>query len=284
MVFKPSPSQLITDTLVFPESPRWRHGLLWISDVHDYALKAIAEDGAVVHRHEVPGRPAGSGFVPDGTLLLATALDRRLLTRSAAGVLTPVADLSDLVTGLVNDLVVGADGRAWVGDTGFDLMTGSPRPGRILTFTLDEGPRVAAEGVEFPNGMVLSPDGRELIVNESTADRTSVFSVAPDGTLLRDRTLAEFGPMPDGLCLDTDGAVWVPLLRGGRFVRVSRDGRLLDEVDAAGRMPVSCTFGGPDREWLYLCSAETTMAELRQGRSRGFVHRIPAPAPGAGRP
>jgi sugar lactone lactonase YvrE len=276
--------QLINDALVFPESPRWRDGLLWISDVHAYALRALDDTGRVVHSRDVPGRPAGSGFLPDGSLLLATALDRRLSVHRWDCSPTPVADLSALATGLLNDMVVGPTGRAWVGDTGFNLMTETPRPGRILTFTLDEGPRVATEGVEFPNGMALTPDGRELIVNESTAGRTSVFSVADDGTLTRDRTLAEPGPMPDGLCLDADGAVWVPLLQGGRFVRISRNGRLLDEVDAEGRMPVSCTFGGPDREWLYLCSADSTMAELKEGRSRGLVHKLRAPAPGAGHP
>lgn len=276
--------QLVTDSVVFPESPRWREGLLWISDVHAYALRAVAEDGQVVHSQPVPGRPAGSGFLPDGRLLLATALDHRLSVRAENGLLTPVADLSELATGLLNDMVVSPAGRAWVGDTGFNLMTESLRPGRILTFTLEEGPRVAAEGVEFPNGMALTPDGGELIVNESTAGRTSVFGVADDGTLTRRRTLAEPGPMPDGLCLDAEGAVWVPLLQGGRFVRISRAGEVLDEVETGGPMPVSCTFGGPDREWLYLCSADSTMAELKEGRSRGLIHRLLAPAPGAGSP
>jgi sugar lactone lactonase YvrE len=284
MTVKNPVPELVTDAVVFPESPRWRDGLLWISDVHAYALRAVGEDGVVRHSQEVPGRPAGSGFLPDGTLLLATALDQRLSARATNGTLTPVADLSALTTGLLNDMVVGPTGRAWVGDTGFNLMTESPRPGRILTFTLDEGPCVAAEGVEFPNGMVLTPDGRELIVNESTAGRTSVFSVADDGTLTRNRTFAEVGPMPDGLGLDAEGAVWVPLLRGGRFVRVSPAGEVVDEVDTGGPMPVSCTFGGPDREWLYLCSADSTMAELKEGRSRGLIHRLLAPAPGVGLP
>lgn len=278
----PAP-RLLTDGLVFPESPRWRDGRLWISDVHGYALVTVGDDGSVRTLCQVPGRPAGSGFLPDGRLLLATALDRVLSVWDGTA-LEPVADLGSLTSGLLNDMVVDAAGRAWIGDTGFDLMTEQPRPGRIITFSLDDGPRIAAENVMFPNGMALGPDGRELIVNESVAGRTSVFSVAADGSLRRARTLVDIGSMPDGMCLDAEGAVWVPLLRGGRFVRVSAAGDVLDSVDAEGRLPVSCALGGPDRRWLYLCSADSTMADLAQGRSRGFVHRLTAPAPGAGLP
>jgi sugar lactone lactonase YvrE len=284
MMDTPPAPRLLTDSLVFPESPRWRDGRLWISDVHGYALVTVGDDGGgVTHLSQVPGRPAGSGFLPDGRLLLATALDRKLSVWDGHR-LRPVADLTGLTTGLLNDMVVGPEGRAWVGDTGFDLMKGSPRPGRVITFTLDEGPRIAAEGVMFPNGMALTPDGGELIVNESVAGRTSVFAVAGDGLLTRERTLAEPGPMPDGMCLDAEGAVWVPLLRGGRFVRLSAAGEVLAEIDAEGRLPVSSALGGPGRRWLYLCSAEATMESLAEGRSRGFVHRVLAPAPGAGTP
>ncbi|MEU6602955.1 SMP-30/gluconolactonase/LRE family protein [Streptomyces flaveolus] len=283
MTTHPHTPQLLTDGLVFPESPRWRDGKLWISDVHGYALVTLADDGSVQKLREVPGRPAGSGFLPDGRLLLATGLDRRLSVWDGVD-LEPVADLTGLTSGPLNDMVVDAAGRAWIGDTGFNLMTESPRAGRIITFTLDDGPRIAAEDVMFPNGMTLTPDGGELLVNESTAGRTSVFAVAADGSLNRARTLVELGPMPDGLCLDAEGAVWIPLLRGGRFVRVSPTGDILDSIDTEGRLAVSCALGGPDRRWLYLCSADSTMADLARGRSRGFVHRLPAPAPGAGLP
>lgn len=275
--------ELLTDELVFPESPRWRDGRLWISDVHDYALKAVDDDGRVTRLADIPGRPSGSGFLPDGRLLLATALDRRLSVWDGRR-LVPVADLSRLVGGLLNDMAVGPDGRAWVGDTGFDLATQEPRPGRIITFRLGEQARVAAEDVAFPNGMVLAPGGGELLVNESVAGRTAVFAVAGNGDLERSRILAEPGAMPDGLCLDVDGAVWVPLLREGRFVRISAGGEVLEEIDAGGRLAVSCTFGGPEREVLYLCSVEGVFAELPLGRSRGFVHRLRVEAPGAGTP
>ena len=252
--------ELVADDLVYPESPRWRDGRLWISDVHGYRLVTTAPTELAA---EVPGRPAGSGFLPDGRLLLATALDRRLSTWDGEK-LRPVADIEAL--GLLNDMVVDAGGRAWIGDTGFRLGVEEPRPGRIFTYREDEGVRLAAEDVWFPNGMVLVGD--ELIVNESTANRTSVFEVRPDGTLRRDRVLVEPGPFPDGMCLDDEGTLWIALFQGGKFVRVALDGTVLEEISANGHIAVACAWGDGS---LYLCTAETTMADLREGRSRGYV-------------
>jgi sugar lactone lactonase YvrE len=257
--------ELVADDLVYPESPRWRDGRLWISDVHAYRLVTVDSSTTEVVC-EVPGRPAGSGFLPDGTLLLATALDRRLNVWDGLELRT-VAEVP--ATGLLNDMVVSPDGRAWFGDTGFRLGVEDPRPGRIFTYTVAEGPKIAAEDVWFPNGMVIT--GSELVVNESTADRTSVFEILPDGTLRRDRVLVEPGPFPDGLAMDTDGSYWIALFGGGKFVHVNAGGEVLEEIDTDGRIAVACAFGGGS---LYLCTAETTMADLREGRSRGYVQQL----------
>jgi sugar lactone lactonase YvrE len=256
--------EVVADDLVYPESPRWRDGRLWISDVHAYRLVTVGATVEVVC--EVPGRPAGSGFLPDGTLLLATALDRRLNVWDGVA-LRAIAEVP--ATGLLNDMVVHPDGRAWFGDTGFRLGVEEPRPGRIFTWSASDGLKVAAEDVWFPNGMVIS--GSELVVNESTADRTSVFEIQPDGTLRRDRTLVEPGPFPDGLAMDTDGSLWIALFGGGKFVHVSARGEVLKEIDTGGRIAVACAFGDGS---LYLCTAETTMADLREGRSRGYVQQL----------
>ncbi|MFC0541373.1 SMP-30/gluconolactonase/LRE family protein [Kutzneria chonburiensis] len=255
--------EVLADDLVYPESPRWHDGRLWISDVHAYRLVTVGATTDVVC--EVPGRPAGSGFLPDGSLLLATALDRRLNVWD--GEFRPVAEVP--ATGLLNDMVVGPDGRAWFGDTGFRLGVEEPRPGRIFTWTAAEGPEVAAEDVWFPNGMVIT--GNELVVNESTADRTSVFRIQSDGMLHRDRVLVEAGPFPDGLAMDADGSYWIALFGGGKFVHVSVGGDVLEEIDTGGRIAVACAFGEGS---LYLCTAETTMADLREGRSRGYIHQL----------
>lgn len=273
---------LLTDAVRYPESPRWHDDRLWFSDVHAYAVKTVDLAGDVSTVVEVPGRPAGLGFLPDGRLLVASALDRKLWIWDGEE-LALAADLSAHTSGLLNDMVVDGSGRAFVGDTGFNLMAGeSPRPGQVLVY--DAGRvGVATADVEFPNGAVLSPDGRRYWVCETSAQRVSTFDVAPDGTLSGKRVLIELPDWPDGLCLDRDGAVWVALLRLGEFWRVLPDGSVATKLSADGRLAVACVLGDHDRRTLFLCSADTTMAELARGHSAGLIHTRPA-LPGAGWP
>ncbi|MGW4029501.1 SMP-30/gluconolactonase/LRE family protein [Streptomyces sp. NPDC004838] len=283
----PAPLRLGED-IVYPESPRWRDGALWFSDVHDYAVKRATADGTVHTVVKVPGRPAGLGFLPDGRLLIAGALDRCLWTWDGKD-LALAADLSGLTRGLLNDMVVDGDGRAFVGDTGFDLMAGEdPRPGQVILAVEDPRTRefrtrVVTRDVVFPNGAAVSPDGRAYWVAETAARRVSRFRVTADGDLVERSTFAELPDMPDGLCLDATGALWVALLRRGEFRRIGADGTTTDIVSADGRLAVACTLGGPDRRTLFLCSAATTMADLARGVSSGRIHTLGA-APGAGWP
>ncbi len=273
---------LLTDQAVYPESPRWHDGRLWFSDVHDYAVKTVDPAGVVRTVVEVPGRPAGLGFLPDGRLLIAGALDRTLRTWDGHR-LTLAADVSDMANGLLNDMVVDGLGRAFVGDTGFNLMAGeAPRPGQVLGF--DRGKVwVASADVEFPNGAAVSPDGRCYWVAETSAQRIAEFEVTDDGMLANKRVLIELPDLADGLCLDVEGALWVALLRRGEFWRIRPDGEVETTLSADGRLAVACVLGGPDRRTLFLCSAATTMAELAHGRSAGLIHTRPA-VPGAGWP
>ena len=277
--------ELVTDAGVYPESPRWHDGRLWFSDVHAYAVKAVDADGTVRTVFDLPGRPAGLGFLPDGSLLVAGALDRRLW-RWDGNTLHQVADLSPIALGLLNDMVVDALGRAYVGDTGFNLMAGeNPRPGQIITVDNlpNAAPRIAAADVMFPNGVAVD-DAETLWLSETVARRVSRFRIEPDATLTRVGTIIDLPGICDGLCVDRDGGVWVALLERGEFWHVGADGTVQDAVSADGRLAVACVLGGDDRRNLFLCSAETTMSELAQGRSRGLIHRMRVEVPGAGRP
>ncbi|MFZ4151502.1 SMP-30/gluconolactonase/LRE family protein [Streptomyces pseudogriseolus] len=279
---------LLGERIVYPESPRWKDGALWFSDVHDYAVKRVSADGTVCTVVDVPGRPAGLGFLPDGRLLIASALDRCLWTWDGQ-TLTLAADLSRLARGLLNDMVVDGAGRAFVGDTGFNLMAGErPRPGQVILAAEDHRSRVfrsrvVTTDVVFPNGAAVSPDGRAYWVAETAAHRVSRFRITADGDLADRRTFAELPDMPDGLCLDETGALWVALLQKGEFWRIAADGTTTDIVSADGRLAVACTLGGRDRRTLFLCSADTTMADLARGTSSGQMHTLAAP-PGAGWP
>ena len=280
-------AELLTDDCLYPESPRWRDGSLWFSDVHGYAVKKLDRDGSVETVVEVPGRPAGLGFLPDGRLLIAGALDRRLWVWDGEA-LQLLADLSSLTLGLLNDMVVDRLGRAFVGDTGFNLMTGeSAREGQVILVDTREAPaepKVVSTEVWFPNGAVVSDDLRHYWVAESAANRVSHFDLAPDGSLEGRTSVIDLPDMPDGICLTASGDLWVALLKRGEFWRVAPNGTLCEVEAAEGRLAVACTLGGPGRSTLYLCSAATTMDELAQGRSAGLIHARSSKTPGAGLP
>ena len=278
-------SKLLTADLSYGEAPRWHGGRLWVSDVHGYTLKAVDADGAVRAVADVPGRPSGMGFMPDGRLLLATALDRRLCWVDDAGTLTTAADLSGRAQGVLNDMVVDGAGRAYVGDTGFNLAAGeSPRPGRVLLFTEDGGVRTAAEDVTFPNGCAVTPDRASLVLAETFARRITRFSIAADGSLGDRTVLAELEAPPDGLCLDAAGGVWVALPEASKFVRLDANGAVDRKLDSPAPWAIACVLGGPERRTLFLSSADTDLPRLAQGVSAGRIDTVTVDVPGAGWP
>jgi sugar lactone lactonase YvrE len=271
--------------LRFPEAPRWVSDRLWFSDVHAYQLKTVTLDGAIEVVAEVPGRPSGLGLLPDGRMLMATALDRRLHAVEVDGIVSPVGDLGGLATGLLNDMVVDGRGRAYVGDTGFNMAAGEPPgPGRIILWQDGVSPRVVAEDVVFPNGCVVTPDGAALIICETMAQRISRFRIGEDGSLSDRAVFAELDTPPDGLCLDAEGAVWAGLPHASAFVRVTLEGGIVERIPAAFPFAVACALGGPDRRTLFLCSADTDLSRLARGETTGRIDIIEVEVAGAGWP
>jgi sugar lactone lactonase YvrE len=276
---------LLVDGLRFAEAPRSVGDRLWFSDVHAYQLKTVTLDGAVEVVADVPGRPSGLGALPDGRMLMATALDRRLVAVGADGSHEPVGDLTSLATGVLNDMVVDGRGRAYVGDTGFNMAAGEPpAPGRVILWEEGREPRAVAEDVVFPNGCVVSPSGTELIICETMAQRISRFKIAPDGSLGERAVFAELDSPPDGLCLDADGAVWAGLPHAGAFVHISPDGQNVERIPSAFPFAVACALGGPDRRTLFMCSADTDLARLAKGETTGRIDTAEVDVAGAGWP
>jgi sugar lactone lactonase YvrE len=253
--------------------------------VHAYQLKTVTLDGLVETVAEVPGRPSGLGFLPDGRLLMATALDRKLLSVASDGVVAEACDLSELAAGLLNDMVVDGRGRAYVGDTGFNMGAGeSPRPGRVLLWTEGDSPRVVAEDVVFPNGCIVTPDEREFVIAETMANRISRFAIQSDGSLTDREVFAELGSAPDGLCLDADGGVWAGLPHESAFVRLGPDGRETTRVASPYAFAVTCALGGRDRRTLFLCSADTDLQRLSKGDTTGRIDALQVDPGGLGWP
>lgn len=288
----------LVDGLSFTECPRWRDGRLYVSDRYTRRILAIAIDGSVEIYARAPALPAGLGFLPDGRLLITSMHDRKVLRREQDGSIAEHADLSALAPGELNDMLVDHEGRAWVGNFGFDLFAGAPSSSTVLICVEPDGTAaVAASGLFFPNGAVLTPDGHTLIIAETFANRLSAFTVS-NGSLTGRRTWAAFGDfpsttdvarivneadvVPDGICLDGEGAVWVADVVKQRLIRVAEGGTILDEIKTNGLCAFACMLGGDDGRTLFACAAPTfddTEASLHH-RSAILMTRVAVPHAG----
>lgn len=268
----------------FLEGPRWRDGKLWVSDMHDDRVLTVDLAGHSETVVEVPGRPSGLGWLPDGRLLVVSMTDRRLLRLDATG-LSVVADLSGVATFHCNDMVVDAHGRAYVGNFGYDFEAGMPQRSAALALVLPDGTvRVAADDLAFPNGAVLTPDGRTLIVAESFAARLTAFDVAPDGTLSRRRTWAALqGAVPDGICLDVEEAIWVASPLSKEVLRVREGGDVLERI-ATATQAIACTLGGADRRTLFVLTAQSFHRDECRAQRTARIEAAEVDVPGAGLP
>ena len=277
-------SDVLVDGLTFPEAPRWRDGKLWFSDFYSHRVLAVDLTGRLETVVEVPQRPSGLGWTADGTLLVVSMLDRRLL-RVERGTTRVVADLSALATGPCNDMVVDAAGRAYVGNFGFDRHRGEPERTTCLA-RVDPDGRVtrAADDLHFPNGTVITPDGRTLIVAETLAHRLTAFDVAADGALSNRRVLATIdGCFPDGICLDAEGAVWVADARSNRVIRVRADGAIDRALVTGQRGAYACMLGGSDRRTLFVLT-NTGSGPAMADKTDGRIETYRVDVPGAGLP
>lgn len=283
------------------EAPRWHDGRLWVSDFYTHQVIAADMDGRVETVAIVAGQPSGLGWLPDGRLLVVSMRDRTLLRREPDGSLVVHADLSGIAGGPVNDMVVDAQGRAYVGNFGFDLMGGAPlETARLALVDSDGRVSVTAENLYFPNAMMITPDGRTLIVNETFGNRISAFDIRADATLGQRRDWACFGPLPqgrelaevfpqarvapDGGAMDAEGTVWIADAIGNRALRVAEGGRILDEISTGTQGVFACMLGGPDRRTLFLCVAPDFHEHQRTNAREAAIWAVAVDVPGAGLP
>lgn len=275
---------VLLDDLSFPEGPRWRDGKLYFSDMHDGVVRTVDPEGRTEVVALVPMDPSGLGWLPDGRLLVVSMRDRRLLRLDSGG-LVEAADLSALATFHCNDMVVDAVGRAYVGNFGFDLHGNGERANASLVMVTPDGDtRVVADDLRFPNGTVITPDGSTLIVGETLGKRLTAFDVADDGTLSGRRIWAKFDDLlPDGICLDALGGIWVASPISRAVVRVGADGTISHRVPLATQS-FACMLGGPDGRTLHVCTAETSVPADAKRLRTGRIEVIEVDIPAAGLP
>jgi len=290
-------TQALCEGLVFPEGPRWHDGKLWFSDIHARQVKTCTVDGRVetVALLEAPDVPSGLGFLPDGRLLVVGAVSRSLL-RLERGGLVVHADLSGLVSNFCNDMVVDAKGRAYVGNVGFDFRAPNPelRGAELVMVEPTGHARIVADDLGFPNGAVITPDGRSLVVGETYAARFTAFDIAPDGSLDHRRVWAEFDALgfsadprnrirPDGCCLDAEGAIWLASPGVDEVIRVREGGEITHRIKPS-QIPYACMLGGPDRKTLFVLTATTHhVPQVIKARS-GRIETLRVEVGGAGLP
>jgi sugar lactone lactonase YvrE len=277
-------ARLLMEGIGLGESPRWHDGRLWFSDWVAHQVVALGPRGGHEVMAEVEAFPFSIDWLPDGRML-ATA-GNRLLRLEPGGKLETHADLSELTEFGWNEIVVDDRGNAYVNGPGFDMMGGGEfAPGKVALLSADGSARQVADEIAFPNGMAISADGRTLIVADSYARELTAFDIGEDGSLSGRRAWADLGDrVPDGICIDSEGAVWYADVPSQSCTRVAEGGEVLDRIEL-DRGCFACMLGGEDGSTLFVTAAEWNGPDgiFKEPRT-GQVLAFEAPAPHAGRP
>lgn len=287
-------ARVLAEGLHFGEGPRWRQGRLWFSDFYDHAVKSVDSGGAIRTELEIDDQPSGLGWLPDGRLVVV-AMHRRQVLRADPDGVHVHADLAAVATYHANDMVVDAQGRAYVGNFGFRLDDALKARGvesviadhptaRLARIDADGSVQVAATDLHFPNGMVITPDGQTLIVAETLAMRLTAFDVGPDGALAHRRVWATLGMRaPDGICLDANGHVWIANAIAPECVLVAPGGQITARVETS-QPCFACMLGSADRRTLFAMTAPSSVADVVSTSRQGRIECAEVQAPGAGWP
>jgi sugar lactone lactonase YvrE len=278
------------DELHFGEAPRWHDERLYLSDISGGRVLVVDEEARATTVVELDGRPSGLGWLPDGRLIVVSMLDHRLLRLDDDGLVT-VADLSPLCGGHANDMIVDSRGHAFIGNLGFEIEGIAPedldvRSTNLIRVDPDGSVHCAADDMWGPNGMALSEDERLLVVAEPAAARLTAFDVADDGSLTGRRVFATLadGAVPDGICLDAEGAVWMASPTTREFLRVQDGGAVLDRISTGDRIAIACVLGGEDRRTLFCITSESMGIDASAAEPRGRIEIAGVEVPGAGKP
>ena len=288
-------TRVLTGGIYFGEGPRWREGRLWFSDFYSHAVKSVSLDGDLRTEFEIDDRPSGLGWQPDGSMLIVSMIKRQLLRRTPDGAIDLYADLGGIATFHCNDMVVDSVGGAYVGNFGFDLdaeiqargvpdVLANHATAKLAYVAPDGTVSVAAEDMHFPNGPVITPDGKTLIVGETLAGVLTAFDIGPGGALSNRRVWAPCQPaIPDGICLDADGAIWIANPVAPQCVRIAEGGEVLEIIET-GQPCYACMLGGDDGKTLFMLTAASSDHEAAAKTQTGQIVVAEVDSPRAGRP
>jgi sugar lactone lactonase YvrE len=286
-------TEILVEGLFFGEGPRWHEGRLWFSDFYDHAVKSTDLAGEVRTELTLDDQPSGLGWLPDGRLLLVSMRQHKLRRLDDQG-LVDHADISDLTAHLCNDMVVDASGRAWVGNFGFNLdkelrergadVLNDPPTTNLVRVDADASVHLAASGMRFPNGTVITADEKTLIVAETIASCLTAFTINEDSSLSDRRIWAQLeGVAPDGICLDENQQVWVANALGPELLLVAEGGDVIQRVETSQNC-YACMLGGEDGKTLFAVTAAFSDAEQASASRTGKIECVQVNAARAGWP
>jgi sugar lactone lactonase YvrE len=278
-------TETLVDGLCFGEGPRWHLGRLYFSDMHGNTVYAVDTSGnleAIVKLDD--DEPSGLGWLPDGRMLIVSMRNRKLLVLDS-GVLAEFADLSGIATYHCNDMVTDLKGRSYVGNFGYDLHSNAEFQKAALILVHPDGTtELAADGLSFPNGTVITPDGKTLIVGESFGARLTAFDISPDGSLTNRREWAKMdGAVPDGICLDDAGGIWVASPVSNEALRVIEGGEVTDRVKTENQA-YACMLGGLDGKTLFIMTSRSSHPDECKKEKSAAVEFVTVKHAGAGLP
>ena len=288
-------ARVLTGGIYFGEGPRWHEGRLWFSDFFAHAVKSVSLFGDLRTEFGIDDRPSGLGWTPDGSMLIVSMTKRQVLRRASDGTIGLHADLTGIADFHCNDMVVDGAGGAYVGNFGFDLDAQiaargvqsviADHPKAKLAYITPQGAvSVAAEGLRFPNGPAITPDGKTLIIAETLGGVLTAFDIGADGVLSNRRAWAPTGPrVPDGICLDADGAVWIANPIAPECALIAPGGAVLEVIDT-GLPCFACMLGGDDGRTLFMLTAPTADARQAAAAAKGELLIATVDAPRAGLP
>ncbi|MEZ5572521.1 MAG: SMP-30/gluconolactonase/LRE family protein [Halioglobus sp.] len=279
--------------LYFGEGPRWHEGRLWFSDFYAHAVKSVSEAGQLRTEVELDDQPSGLGWLPDGRMLVV-AMKARAVKRLESSGLVLHADISHLTAHLCNDMVVDAQGSAWVGNFGFDLDSALKARGlevldnhpvtNLVRVDSDGSVHLAAADMHFPNGSVITTDGQTLIVVETLSSCLTAFTIRPDKSLGNRRVWAALpGVAPDGICLNDSGQVWVSNAIAPEVLLVAQGGEVVQRI-ATSQPCYACMLGGSDGKTLFAVTAESSDGAHAAASPTGKIETVRVSSARAGWP
>ena len=279
--------------LTFGEGPRWHENKFYFSDFYSHKVYSLDLSGKHEVIVEIPNQPSGLGWTPDGTMLIVSMKDRKLMSFKD-GQLKERADLTEFSSFHCNDMVVDIDGNAFIGNFGFNTYDGEEiKPTNLILVRPGEEPVLAADNLFFPNGTVITPDNKTLIVGETYAARLTAFDKSEDGSLSNRRIWADLKvnaeegtvPLPDGMCIDEEGAIWVASPSTAEVIRVHEGGMISERIPVQTNA-FACMLGGEDRRTLFICTSNGSgidpEAALRE--KSGKIEITQVDVPGCGKP